>query len=800
MLRRFGDDTFRVTGSPQASALSANGARLAVLSYAVGRKQVLLQILDTRTGRHVCRGSVEAVGLFTPPRLAFSPDGKYVAAMIAPEVRVVWATDTGQVATTLPGESAFSLCQFTPDGLLAVTGEDHTDLYAIPAGKVVKTWPVGPIARLTADGKTFVRVEREFDNVSIGATATGAMAGTLPVKAANYGGDPGLAFSADGRSLAVIHDGKEIQLWDTVTRRRLGTTEIPEGVILPGDPHDTLAFAPDGLTLALETRRGEIHRWDTRTLAPLPTLRAPWASSIRGVHWSKDGQRIQAVADNGLVHHWEAKTGQRLPHSGYNGRIHFAVLPGGSRLVIGDHAGRLDVWDVNTGKVVRQLDPGRDLGGALVCLAASPDGRVAVGDGGGGVRLFRGDGEEEKALIPKDPGRFRPWFTFLAWAPDGKSVYTGDADGLRRLNASGGKPVWESAARGVDAALSPDGRLIAVVQRDRLTLLDAATAGEAATFRVSMAAPLAEGQSPLRALAFAPDGKQLALAVGQNEVVLCDLAGREVRRFAAADRRHLPSKLARALQQQMPHRLDQRVEALAWTPDGKWLVSGAEDQAVRVWEAATGKLVLRLEGHDSGVEQVAVAPDGRSAFSASRDGFVCQWDLTPRPLGRLKQKPDNLWDTAAEADPAVAVPAVWALVQRSAELRAFVAQKLPSARVPPREQLAKWVEALDAAEFTEREAASKALAAQGRLAEPLLREALQKGSAEVRRRAGELLEAFEHTFTPEELRTLRLVQACEFAGTPSARALLRQWAGGAPEAMLTQDAKAALARLERRSP
>jgi hypothetical protein len=63
-----------------------------------------------------------------------------------------------------------------------------------------------------------------------------------------------------------------------------------------------------------------------------------------------------------------------------------------------------------------------------------------------------------------------------------------------------------------------------------------------------------------------------------------------------------------------------------------------------------------------------------------------------------------------------------------------------------------------------------------------------------------LLDSFEHALTPEELRALRLAQACEFAGTPSARALLKQWAGGAPGAMLTEDAKAALARLERRSP
>src|SRR5262249_18524186 len=53
LLRRFGSDRFRITGAPLASALSPDGTRLAVLSAAQGRGQVILNVLDTETGRSV---------------------------------------------------------------------------------------------------------------------------------------------------------------------------------------------------------------------------------------------------------------------------------------------------------------------------------------------------------------------------------------------------------------------------------------------------------------------------------------------------------------------------------------------------------------------------------------------------------------------------------------------------------------------------------------------------------------------------------------------------------------------------
>ncbi len=227
-LRRFGDDRFRIAGWPLASALSPDGARLAVLTSAQGQNQAILTIFDIENGRPVCRTTVKSAEFFATPRLAFSPDGLYVAAANSSEVRVVWTASTGKLVKTLPpSKFGFSLCQFTPEGLLVITDLNQTDLYEIPSGKLVKTWPIGRIARLTADAKTFVRIEKELESVSYGDTASGA-ASTLAMKTADNGADNGLAFSDDGTMLAVVHDRKRIQIWDTANWKKLREQDIPQ--------------------------------------------------------------------------------------------------------------------------------------------------------------------------------------------------------------------------------------------------------------------------------------------------------------------------------------------------------------------------------------------------------------------------------------------------------------------------------------------------------------------------------------------------------------------------------------------
>jgi len=102
-----------------------------------------------------------------------------------------------------------------------------------------------------------------------------------------------------------------------------------------------------------------------------------------------------------------------------------------------------------------------------------------------------------------------------------------------------------------------------------------------------------------------------------------------------------------------PLRHEERINSGSFSPDGRLLVTASEDATARVWDTATGGLVIQLS-HDFAVKSASFSPDGRRLVTASADGTARVWDARPeamgRPIGAPLRHAGGVWSAAFSPD------------------------------------------------------------------------------------------------------------------------------------------------------
>lgn len=209
--------------------------------------------------------------------------------------------------------------------------------------------------------------------------------------------------------------------------------------------------------------------------------------------------------------------------------------------------------------------------------------------------------DDSLAALPVTEGAV----TAVAWSPVGRWIVCGDERGVVRICdadapvAAAPRTLATHAGRIWSLAFAADGRTVAVTAGDGSVVLH-----DVATGKRTKAL---EGTSALAyTVAFSADGGRLATASRDRVVRLWDVAtGRET----GVLRGHEGS-----------------VYAVAWFADGAAVATASNDGTLRIWDTESGRSRLTLRGHADRVFDVAVAPDGRRLASASEDGTVRLWD------------------------------------------------------------------------------------------------------------------------------------------------------------------------------
>ncbi|HYG74902.1 MAG TPA: HEAT repeat domain-containing protein [Planctomycetota bacterium] len=419
--------------------------------------------------------------------------------------------------------------------------------------------------------------------------------------------------------------------------------------------------------------------------------------------------------------------------------------------------------------------PGDEMGK----LSLSRDGKVAAGAGKDGrLHLFDVAQGKLRLAINAEIDEVKN----VAFAPDGKSVFTCGEEGVHEWDAADGKAIrkFEGHTGPVSGlAISANGALLASTDSVGIHIWDLKTGtrlGMLTGHKVPGEAPGAT--LSIDAVAFSADGRVLVSEANDETARLWDvLNGRELRT--------LPNH-------------DGSVAALALSPDGslgistrgsrqQWMQS-EEDQPgggrLRVWEVATGRVLRTLVGHKADITCVAFSADGRYVWSGGNDRTVRQWEvdsgvelrrfrLVSTPVGIVAAPGGKfvvslsasegivVWDLSkppltvvANANPGSADDAWQKLASpqyddRAAAFAFYIAQgpagaadlirRLREMGAVKDDDVAALIEKLDDPNFQLRANAAEELSQRGIAARPALLTALRHPSLEVRIRAASLL-------------------------------------------------------------
>jgi WD40 repeat protein len=401
-----------------SSAISPDGKLVALSPF----QSAVVRLWDTTTGREL--PCLKDAGVWAYA-LAFSPDGKRLAASGLNDVKI-WDVATGKILVTCQGASdEFFGLAFSPDGksLATATGQGLVELWDAATGHRVRTFkghsgmvssvafsPDGThLASAGADGTLKVwETKNEPDALLIPMPSLGAE----------------VLLSPDCQTVLTSLKEKPIQLWNAVTGEPRGVT------IEPPHPFFHYDITPDCKRMPMAGTNNQVTIWDLETGKAVRIIQGR-VEPITDVAISPDGKLLAILGKGRTISLWDIDKGVELcTIQGLKQDLTgLTFSPDGARLVGVNHSGgTVMVFDVSTGREMLTISLS-DFG--IQSVRVSPDGkRLAVaGFAGrfhtGEVRVFALESGRE--IVPPLRGHSLP-VQMVAFSPDGQRLAGGGVD------------------------------------------------------------------------------------------------------------------------------------------------------------------------------------------------------------------------------------------------------------------------------------------------------------------------------------------------------------------------------------